>query len=210
MTVGEMARFVNGEYGIGADLTVVEAEGWTRSRWYDATGMEWLAPSPNMPDLEAATHYPGTCLFEGVNVSVGRGTPDAFKQIGAPWLDAAEVVRRLDGHAIAGVRFEATTFTPSKPADGKYDGVAVNGIRFIVTDRATYDPTRAALLVLQEIRAVHATQVEFNVRHFDRLAGTDRVRLGIEAGTPIEQITAEWPAQVTAFESRRSPYLIYR
>jgi beta-N-acetylhexosaminidase len=210
MTVGEMARFVNGEYGIGADLTVVGAEGWTRSRWYDATDLEWLAPSPNMPDLEAATHDPGTCLFEGVNISVGRGTPDAFKQIGAPWLDAGAVIRRLGERAIPGVRFEPTTFTPSKPADAKYDGVSVNGIRFVVTDRTTYDPTRAAITVLQEIRAVHPTQVEFNIRHFDRLAGTDRVRLGIESGATIEEITADWGAQIAAFESKRAQYLIYR
>src|SRR5690606_25114023 len=87
LTAGELARLANEEFGIGADLEVVRMEGWRRSQWWDETGLPWTPPSPNMPDLESATHYPGTCLFEGTNLSVGRGTSAAFQQIGAPWLD---------------------------------------------------------------------------------------------------------------------------
>lgn len=209
LTVGEMARLVNTEYGIGADLTVVPAEGWRRSQWFDDTGLDWVAPSPNMPTVESATHYPGTCLFEGTSLSVGRGTRAAFQQLGAPWLDADEIVRRLNGYALPGVRFEATTFTPQKPGDGKFDGVEVHGVRFVTTDRAVYDPTRAALALLHEVHDLHPARLEFNVRHFDRLAGTDKVRLALLAGATLDDIVSGWSGQIASFASTRGRYLIY-
>src|SRR6185369_5971905 len=92
MTVGELARWVNSEFKIGADLRVIPMQGWRRSMNYADTKMPWIAPSPNMPSYESALHYPGTCLFEGTNLSVGRGTPIAFQHIGAPWLNAQELV----------------------------------------------------------------------------------------------------------------------
>lgn len=209
MTAGELARLVNTEFGIGARLHVIPLEGWTRSMWYDATGLQWVPPSPNMPDLEAATHYPGTCLFEGTNLSVGRGTPAAFRQIGAPWLDAAALVRRLEAYGLPGVRFEATTFTPQNPSDGRFPQTQVNGIRLVTTDRATYDPVRAGIAMLIEIRALHGDELRFVESHFDRLAGTDRVRRMLLDGATLDAITADWPAQLAGFTAVRSRYLLY-
>ena len=209
MTAGEIARFVNGEYGFGADLHVVALEGWRREMWFDETGLAWRPPSPNMPDLESATHYPGTCLFEGTNLSVGRGTPIAFQQIGAPWLDAPAVAQRLAAHGLAGVRFEAVTFTPSSPGDGKYDGQETAGVRFVVTDRSVYDPVHAAIAALVEIQARHADSLAFRVAHFDRLSGTDAVRLGILAGASVEEVTSSWGSAIVAFRTRRAAYLLY-
>jgi uncharacterized protein YbbC (DUF1343 family) len=209
MTPGEIARYVNGEHGIGARLTVVELEGWQRSMWFDATGLPWVAPSPNMPDIESAAHYPGTCLFEGTNLSVGRGTPIAFQQIGAPWLDAAALVERLQRHGLEGVRFEATTFTPENPGDGRFAGVSVNGVRFIVTDRERYDPMRAGIATLVEIRALHPDSLSFRESHFDRLAGSSAVRTMVFTGAGTDAIMADWPAQLAAFAPVRARYLLY-
>ncbi|MGH7444954.1 MAG: exo-beta-N-acetylmuramidase NamZ family protein, partial [Longimicrobiales bacterium] len=210
MSVGEMARFINAEYDIGARLHVVTAIGWQRDQWLDQTAMRWQPPSPNMPTLESAAHYPGTCLFEGTNLSVGRGTPAAFQQIGAPWLDAAAVVARLRALRLPGVAFDAVTFTPHQPGDGKYADTLSYGVRYTVTDRAHYDPTHTAIATLAAIQAMHPDSLQFRVSHFDRLAGTDAVRTAILAGASAADITAGWAAQLEAFRARSAPYLLYR
>jgi uncharacterized protein YbbC (DUF1343 family) len=209
LTAGEMALLLNGEYGIGARLTVVPVEGWRRDAWFDQTGFPWTAPSPNMPSLESALHYPGTCLFEGTNLSVGRGTPLAFQQIGAPWLNHEEVARRLNARGLAGVRFEPVVFTPEQPGDGKFGAEPVRGVKFVATDRDSYDATKAALAVLVEIRALHPDRLRWHVSHFDRLAGTDRVRKQIMAGADIDEITAGWAVEMKRFERVRARYLLY-
>ncbi|HEX7118085.1 MAG TPA: DUF1343 domain-containing protein [Longimicrobiales bacterium] len=210
LTAGELARLLNGEFAIGAELIVVPMEGWRRDAWFDETGLQWIAPSPNMPSLESATHYPGTCLFEGTNLSVGRGTPIAFQQIGAPWLDHETLARRLNDYALPGVRFEAVVFTPERPGDGKYGGESVRGVRFIATDRDRYDPTHAAVAALIEIRRLHPDRLEWRASHFDRLAGTAALREQIVAGASLEEITAPWAEQLAAFRHAREQYLLYR
>ena len=209
LTPGELARYVNDEYDFGARLHVVELVGWERDEWFDETGLPWRPPSPNMPSVESAAHYPGTCLFEGTNLSVGRGTPTAYQHIGAPWLDAEAVVAHLRAAALPGVRFEAVTFTPRAPGDGKYADVPVRGIRYTVTDRERYDPTRTAVETLTAIQALHADSLTFAVRHFDRLAGTAALRTGILAGRTADELTADWPAQSAAFAARTAPHLLY-
>lgn len=209
LTAGEMARFINAEFGLNADLVVVPVEGWQRAQWYDETALAWVAPSPNMPSLESAAHYPGSCLFEGTNLSVGRGTAEAFRQVGAPWLDHAALVERLRAYDLPGVRIDTLRFTPVQPGDGKYADTEVRGIRYTVTDRATYDPSRTAIATLVELRSLHADSLQFRVSHFDRLAGTDSVRLKLLAGEDVASITAPWQAQLQRFEARRKPYLLY-
>jgi uncharacterized protein YbbC (DUF1343 family) len=209
LTAGELATLANTEFGIGADLHVVPMRGWRRALWYDETGLPWIAPSPNMPDLESAAHYAGTCLFEGTNLSVGRGTPIAYQQIGAPWLDAEAVADRLGALALPGVRIEPVRFTPSQPGDGKFPDQPVSGLRFFVTDRATYDPTVTAMATLAAIRDLHADSLAFLERHFDRLAGTDAVRLGLIAGRGAGALTESWPAQLARFDSIRTRHLLY-
>ena len=210
MTVGELARMLNGEYALGADLTVIPVQGWRRAMSFPETGLPWRAPSPNMPSVESAFHYAGTCLFEGTNLSVGRGTAEAFALIGAPWLDAAGIVERLAVLDLPGISFEATTFTPVDPGDGKYPGTEIPGIRLRVTDAAHYDPTRTALAALLEIRALHADSLTFRESHFDRLSGTDRIRIDVLAGRSLDEITAGWDAELDTFRALRAPYLLYR
>lgn len=210
LTAGELARLLNEEHGIGARLTVIPMEGWRRALWFDATGLPWVAPSPNMPDLESATHYAGTCLFEGTNLSVGRGTDRPFQQVGAPWLDAAEVVRRLERRGLGGVRFEATSFTPDSPGDGKFPDTPVNGVRLVVTDRAAYDPAVTGIALLVEVQALHGDRLEYAERHFDRLAGTDRVRRQLLQGESVEAITAGWPGELAGFNEVAGRHRLYR
>jgi uncharacterized protein YbbC (DUF1343 family) len=218
MTFGELARMANDVLGIGADLVVVPAAGWQRNMPYDKTGLPWVKPSPNMPDLESALHYPGLCLFEGTNVSVGRGTGFAFQVIGAPWLDPDRVLSRLThsgdrrqsrGDALAGVLVTRAVFTPREPTDGKYDGGELRGLRLRVTDPKQYDPTRLAVALLAAIRASHPRDLKINAESFDRLAAGPELRRAIEAGRPAWQIWATWEDDLARFRAARAKYLLY-
>lgn len=209
MTVGELARLFVGEFGIDVDLTVVPVAGWTRDTWFDDTGLPWIPPSLNMPTLESASHYPGTCLFEGTNLSVGRGTEAAFQQIGAPWLSGTDLAERLATYDLPGVRIDAVEFTPDDPSDGKFDGQPVRGVRLRVTDRSVYDPVRTAVAALLEARALSGEAWRWNVRHFDRLAGSDRLRSRIESGVTLAEIVGAWGPGLAQFARLRAPYLIY-
>ena len=215
MTLGELLRLANDRLRLHVALTVVPAAGWRRSLYYDATGLPWVKPSPNMPDLESAMHYPGTCLFEGTNLSVGRGTSLAFQLVGAPWLDTAAVLRTLGEagggmrDALRGVEVAAVTFTPDSPTDGKYGGVALRGIRLRVTDRTRYDPTKTAVALLAALRAVHRDSLRFNERSFDRLAAGSDLRRALVAGRSPAAIARAWEPALARFRRARAAYLLY-
>jgi uncharacterized protein YbbC (DUF1343 family) len=208
MTPGELARMFVGEFGIRVDLSVIPSEGWTRDRFFGDLPLPWVPPSPNMPSVESALHYPGTCLFEGTNVSVGRGTDMAFQVVGAPWLDGDSLAAALDSHAIPGLRVQPWTFTPSDPGDGKFGGQEVHGVRLTGTTR-DYDPTLAALALLREILEMSGDRWVWREGHFDRLAGTDQLRLGLQAGESVDQLRAGWDEALEAFRRSREPYLLY-
>jgi len=208
LTPGELARLLVGEFDIEVDLRVIPAEGWRRDLPYPETHLPWVAPSPNMPTIVSALHYPGTCLFEGTVLSVGRGTLEPFQQVGAPWLDAEALVSVLEGYDLPDARFEAVTFTPENPGDGKFAGEEVAGVRFVAAG-PDYDPTRAAVALLIEARRQAGDRWEWRESHFDRLAGTDALRLGVDAGESLGALTATWDAQIADFEQLAAPYLIY-
>jgi uncharacterized protein YbbC (DUF1343 family) len=210
MTPGELAILFRDRFGVDAELHVVPADGWRRNMLFPETELPWVAPSPNMPDLESALHYPGTCLFEGTNLSVGRGTERAFQWVGAPWLDGEELARRMEARGLAGVRFEAVRFTPRSPGDLKFDGVEVEGVRLIVEDPATYDAAVTGVALLVETRLMSGDRWRWIPSHFDRLAGTDVLRQGIDAGAEVDELTAGWEAQLAGFGELRSRALIYR
>ncbi|WP_420633739.1 exo-beta-N-acetylmuramidase NamZ domain-containing protein [Candidatus Palauibacter sp.] len=213
LSAGELARLYRGAFGVEVELHVVPAAGWSADRWFDETELPWIAPSPNMPSLESATHYPGTCLFEGTNISVGRGTPAAFQLLGAPWLDgeawASGLTEVAGAGGLPGVAVAAATFTPESPGDGKFGGRSISGIRLTVTDRAVYDPVRTAVAALLVARRLTGSAWEWREEHFDRLAGTDRLRLAIDRGASLDDIASEWAADLAAFEALSRPYLIY-
>jgi uncharacterized protein YbbC (DUF1343 family) len=161
-----------------------------------------------MPSQESALHYPGTCLFEGTNLSVGRGTEMAFQVVGAPWLDGEELAGALATYDLPGVRVEPVRFTPRDPGDGKFADEGISGVRLVYTD-TEYDPTLAALALLKEALRQSGNRWEWREAHFDRLAGTDRIREGLEEGLSLSELTAGWPEALGAFMVLRAHYLIY-
>jgi len=208
MTVAELARLYVGEFGIDVDLHVVPMQGWSRDMTFADTQLPWRAPSLNMPSLESALAYPGTCLFEGTPLSVGRGTDRAFQWVGAPWLDGDALAAALNAYGLGGVRFEPASFTPVAPGDGKFDGQLVHGVRLVV-ESSDFDAPRAAVAMLVEARRASGAQWGWLASHFDRLAGTDRLREGLDGGLGVEDLTAAWSGEVAAFERLRTPYLLY-
>lgn len=209
MTPGELARLFREEYGVESDLHVVPVEGWRREMLFEATGLPWRPPSPNMPNVESALHYPGTCLFEGTNLSVGRGTDRAFQWIGAPWLDGEAMARELEALELPGVTFHPARFTPLNPGDGKYPGEEVSGVRLEVTDAAVYDPTAAGVALLEVARRHSGDRWTWRGEHFDRLAGTSELRSGVEEGRNRQELTATWSAERTGFLEIRQRHLLY-
>lgn len=209
MTMGELALLGNRKLNIGAVLTVVPAAGWRRNMWFDETGLPWVRPSLNMPDLESASHYPGTVLFEGTNLSVGRGTPIAFQVIGAPWLEPRLIAARVIGEP--GVAIDDTVITPRNPSDGKYAEITLPALRFRVTDRDIYDPTRLAVLLLAAIKKRYPDSFEIrSARYFDNRAGSAVLRQRLEAGEHPVFIFETWLAELTDFVQERESFLIYR
>jgi uncharacterized protein YbbC (DUF1343 family) len=209
MTPGELARLFAGTFGIRADLRVVPLDGWERAMLFPHTGLPWRPPSPNMPDLESALHYPGTCLFEGTNLSVGRGTERAFQWIGAPWLDGDRLAARMSARGIPGVAFHPVRFTPAAPGDGKFDDIEVRGVRLEVTEPAAYDPTTTAVALLIEARELSGANWRWNPEHFDRLAGTNHLRSGVEEGRGVDDLVEDWDEALEMFEQLRQASLLY-
>ena len=208
MTAGELAQLYVGEFGLEVDLHVVPLDGWTRDMTFDQTQLPWVPPSPNMPSLESALAYPGTCLFEGTPISVGRGTDRAFQWVGAPWLDGVQLAESLNGYGINGVRFESTTFTPRNAGDRKFEGQEVSGV-LLIPESTDYDASKAAVAMLLETYSMSGDNWLWAEAHFDRLAGTDSLRLSIEAGADFAELVSAWESENQAFEQLRSPYLIY-
>jgi uncharacterized protein YbbC (DUF1343 family) len=209
LTLGELARLARADLAIEGRLTVVPVKGWSRSAALDDTGLPFVRPSPNLASLESLFHYPGTCLFEGTNLSVGRGTGDAFRQIGAPWLDTTAVLARAREAGIPGVAFEATTFTPRAPGDGKYADTLLAGIRLTVTDRSTYDPPLTAVTLLRLVEEIHPGRFRFLPAQFDRLAGGPSLREQLASGRTAREIADGWIEPRRQFSARVSPYLLY-
>lgn len=209
MTIGELARLANAALNAGAELHVVPVDGWRRSMDWGATRLPFVAPSLNLPTLESLYHYPGLCLFEGTNLSVGRGSDAPFEQMGAPWLDTAAVLARLRSSAPAGVRFAGTTFRPRSPGDGKYPDTLLTGIRLITTDRTRYDPTITAVYLLAALREVHPADFAFRPAQFDRLAGGPDLRRAIEGAEPVASIARGWQEELRRYDQRRRKFLLY-
>ncbi|HQE16225.1 MAG TPA: DUF1343 domain-containing protein [Mycobacterium sp.] len=206
MTVGELATLFNRQQGIGADLTVVPAQGWRRGQWFDQTGLPWVNPSPNLRSLAAVTSYPGTVYFEGTNLSEGRGTDRPFEQIGAPWLDAAAVAATMNAMGLPGIAFQAVT-VPVADTAAKFPGQTIPAIRLTITDRLAYRPVRTALLLIDTIRTQHPGDFAWGPS-IDALTGSDRVRLAINAGR-LAPLLADWDRAAAQFRVSRAGYLLY-
>ncbi|MEW2576780.1 exo-beta-N-acetylmuramidase NamZ family protein [Streptomyces syringium] len=210
MTPGELAllfndRFLPAAAGRRVDLEVVPVAGWRRGDFYDATGLPWVPPSPNMATPATALVYSGTCLFEGTNMSEGRGTVHPFEMLGAPGIDGAWA-DAVNGLGLPGAHFREAYYTPTF---SRYAGKVVGGLQIHVHDRAAYDPVRTAVALLLTARK---TWKDFAWRtdHFiDKLAGSDRLRTMTDAGAGLDDITASWRDELAAFDADRRAHLLY-
>ena len=215
MTIGELARLFNEHFGLGARLDVVAMSGWRRAMYHDEAGAPWVMPSPNMPTLDSAIAYPGTVLFEGTNVSEGRGTTRPFELVGAPWVAAEAFADRLNRRRLGGVIFRPVVFEPTFHKHAKQP---CGGCQIHVTDRRAFRPVLTGVLLAEAFREAGPgefawRQPPYEYEHeklpIDILAGTAALREEIEAGMPAEAIAAGWDAGVQEFESIRARFLLY-
>jgi len=210
LTVGELSLLLN--EGVGCRLRVAEMEGWVREMWFDETCLQWVAPSPNMPTLETATVYPGTCLVEGVNLSEGRGTTKPFEVVGAPWLDGRKLARHLNKQGLEGVVLRPCCFTP---VFSKYAGQLCQGVQLHVVDRASFKPVETGLRLLAEALAMHPEEFRFlepsydSRPHFDLLVGNSWVRQALLDGVEVGEIVEGWRDGLEAFKLEWERFQLY-
>ncbi|WP_051210037.1 exo-beta-N-acetylmuramidase NamZ family protein [Gelidibacter mesophilus] len=217
MTMGEIAKMYNGEKMFRGEkqttLHVVEMLGWKRDMWLDETGLKWIKPSPNLPDFDAMMAYTGTCLFEGINVSAGRGTDKPFQYIGAPWIDNSAVVNTLNKLNLPGAHFESITFTSEKKAFHSREPYLANercqGIYVTITDRNLFNSYRVGISMLWAIHKIHPKQMNWNQDIMNRLVATTRLEQMIYEDKTPSQIFASWEKELNAFNEVRTKYLLY-
>ncbi|GGN69884.1 hypothetical protein GCM10011579_044520 [Streptomyces albiflavescens] len=206
MTVAELARLFNGEFlAAPVALDTVLMSGWKRSEFYDASGLPWVPPSPNMPTADTALVYSGTCLFEGTNLSEGRGTTRPFELLGADGIDGhwALEAGRL---GLPGVHFREAYFAPTF---SKFQGKTIGGVQIHVHDRAAYDPVRTGIALLVTAKKVWSGFAWRSDNWIDKLTGSTQVRTMIDAGATADEVVAAWQDELKAFQRVRKEYLLY-
>jgi uncharacterized protein YbbC (DUF1343 family) len=215
MTIGELARFFNEEFQLGAMLEVVAMSGWERPMFADDTGLPWVMPSPNMPTLDTAVAYPGTVLFEGTTVSEGRGTTRPFELVGAPGIEPERFARDMNALDLPGVMFRPAVFEPTFQKHAK---IACGGCQTHVTDRRAFKPVLTGVALIEMFRRADSTrplwrqppyEYEHEKRPIDILAGSSRLREAIETGRNAREIADSWRDDERAFFKRRQPFLLY-
>src|ERR1700683_3065004 len=204
MTMGELAKMFNGERGINARLQVVPLEGWMRGDWYDATGLAWVNPSPNLRSLTEATLYPGVALIEGTNVSVGRGTDTPFEVIGAPWVKNKELAAYLNSRGIAGVRFVPVTFTPTAAV---YSGLKCEGVNIVLTERNALDAPELGIELAAALKTLYPAN--FKMERMAELLVNQAAWDGLLAGKDPRRIALDWQGDLEKFPFVLQKYFVY-
>ncbi|MEV5932656.1 DUF1343 domain-containing protein [Streptomyces sp. NPDC052079] len=207
MTVAELARMFNGEFlTTPVPLETVRMSGWRRSDFYDASGLPWVPPSPNMPTPETALVYSGTCLFEGTNLSEGRGTTRPFELLGAEGVDG-HWAAAANASAPAGVRFREAYFAPTF---SKFQGKTIGGVQLHVHDRKAFDPVRTGIHLLITAKRSWTGFAWRPDNWIDKLTGSTLVRTMIDAGADTDDVVAGWEKELAGFRRMRREYLLYR
>lgn len=215
LTFGELALFINSEFGIRAELEVVPMQGWQRSMGFRETGFPWVAPSPNMPTPETALVYPGQVIWEGTNVSEGRGTTLPFEFVGAPFWRHDEMLAKVRETKLPGCFLRPIVF---QPTSGKWAGESCCGFQIHVTDPASFLPYRTSLALLQAAILLYPDdfrykeppyEYEFTRLPMDLILGDAAVRRQLESGRQVEALEAEWQADLQAFDATRRKYFLY-
>ena len=215
MTAGEIAKWRATVERLDLDLQVVRAEGWRRAMYFEDTGLPWVMPSPNMPTRDTALVYPGMCLVEGTELSEGRGTTRPFELAGAPFVDGHSVALAMEAERLPGVRVRPLVITPMFQ---KHARTACGGIQLHVTDRHAFRPYLTGVAFLRAVREVHGDAMQWRSRAYefvdkipaiDLLAGSARLREGIDAGASLADLVATWQDGEAAFAAERAPHLLY-
>jgi len=204
MTVGELAEMFNRENRLNANLHVIKMQDWHRTDWFDETGQAWINPSPNLRNLTEETLYPGVCLLEGANVSVGRGTDTPFEIAGAPWIDGRALAAYLNGRKIQGVRFIPTDF---KPASAIFAGEVCHGVQIVLIDRQALEPTEMGVELLAALW--HLFPKNFKLDGTLRLVGSHAVLESLRKGESPARIWYDWQEGLENFKKVREKYLLY-
>ena len=204
LTLGELARLLHAEKHLTCRLEAVSCEGWKRGDWYDATGLLWTNPSPNMRSLPAAALYPGLGLLEFTNVSVGRGTDTPFEIFGAPYISARTFASALNAEKLPGVRFVPVHFTPSASV---FAGQTCGGVQFLVIDRDALDAVRVGLTLALTLRRLY--ECEWQPEKLMTLLVNQAAYDGMAAGKSYTEIAAGWAADLQSFESRSRKWGLY-
>ncbi|ONI45176.1 hypothetical protein AN641_04530 [Candidatus Epulonipiscioides gigas] len=210
LTIGEVAMFFNTEFGINAELQVIKMEHWLRDMYYDNTNLQWIMPSPNMPTIDTTILYNATCIFEGTNISEGRGTTKPFEIVGAPWLDAEKLAIILNGKNLEGVHFRPIYFTPTF---SKQEGKLCKGVQLHIIDRDKIQPVRIALHLLKEIKEQDLDQFEFSAPYtpkgrpmIDYNTGSNIVRT---TNFDAEELYAQWENENIEYKNIKQKYHLY-
>lgn len=215
LTMGELALLFNSEFGIGADVEVVKVSGWKRSQLMRQTGFPWVAPSPNMPTPETALVYPGQVVWEGTDVSEGRGTTMPFELVGAPYFEHSELSERLQQNSLPGCCFRPVVF---EPTSGKNANKACCGFHLHVIDGDIFMPYRTSLAFLQAVMLLYPGsfnykrppyEYEFERLPMDLILGNGEVRQQLEEGIAVEAMEKEWQEELRSFEKMRRRYFLY-
>lgn len=215
MTIGELATLFNDHFGIGCKLEVVRMLNWTRSSYHDDTGLPWVMPSPNIPTLDSATVYAGTVLFEGTNVSEGRGTTRPFELLGAPWVDPEPFAAALNAQRLPGVHFRPVVL---EPTFHKHARTTIGGCQIHVTDRHAFRPVWTGVALIEAFQRADPDrfawrdppyEYEYTRMPIDLLFGTSYLRDALANGVMAAEIADAWASDVDRFVSVRSRFLLY-
>ena len=215
MTIGELALMFNQAFGIGCDLEIIPMQGWQRSMLFPDTGRPWVAPSPNLPTAVSALVYPGQVIWEGTNISEGRGTTQPFELFGAPFIEPQKVLDCLGGQRLAGSLLRPVEFEPTAQ---KWQGQVCKGFQIHVSDPWLFRPYRTTLTLLQTIIKCYPNQLawkeppyeyEYERLAIDLILGDQSIRQRLEAGESIDALENSWSKDLRAFEKMRQSYLLY-
>jgi len=205
LTIGELAQFLNTEKHLDCDLHVLAMKNWHRNYFYESTGIRWIPPSPNLRTLKGSILYPGIEILQNAGVSVGRGTEAPFEEFGAPWLDGEEIAAALNSRHLSGVHF---TSQPFIPVSGLYAGKRCGGVGMRVTDRAAVRSMRVGMEIAALLQKRYPQ--DFDVTKIVFLVANDETIRQLQAGTPPEQIVANWSRDLAAFDATRRKYFLYK
>ena len=205
LTMGEFARWMNGELHFNAPLTVIKMEGWQRGDWFDSTGLVWTNPSPNLHSVTEETLYTGLGLIETTNISVGRGTDTPFEKVGAPWVHELDLASYLNARDLPGVRFVPVTFTPDNPYP--YHGELCHGVNAIVTERNQLNGPELGIEIASALHKLYGST--YKLDRIERLLGNQHVLEQLEQGVDPQYIAEGWQPALDDFLQKRKQYLLY-